>query len=117
MMVIKMVTKKTLWEKLFPDREHKHAQKSTKINYANKYIIRIILFFLVENIALIKIREYQFMRNMLRIANEGGEPSPEMIRTLRDTLLTENLIIVIITTAISIGLLYYCDSKMTKGGQ
>ena len=112
-----MVTRKTLWEKLFPGREHKHAQKSTKINYANKYIIRIILFFLVENIALIKIREYQFMRNMLRIANEGGGPSPEMIRTLRDTLLTENLIIVIITTVISIGLLYYCDSKMTKGGQ
>ncbi len=117
MVVMKMVTKKTLWEKLFPDRVHKHAQKSTKINYANKYIIRIILFFLVENIALIKIREYQFTRNILRIANEGGGPSPEMIRTLRDTLLTENLILVIITTVISIGLLYYCDSKMTKGGQ
>lgn len=117
MAVMEMVTKKTLWEKLFPDREHKHAQKSSKINYANKYIIRIILFFLVENTALIKIREYQFTRNMLRIANEGGGPSPEMIRTLKDTLVTENLIIVIITTAISIGLLYYCDSKMTKGGQ
>lgn len=115
--VIKMVTKKTLWEKLFPGREHKHAQKSTKINYANKYIIRIILFFLIENIALIKIREYQFMRNMLRIANAGGGPPVEVVRTLRDTMLTENLIIVIITTAISIGLLYYCDSKMTKGGQ
>lgn len=116
MAVVKMVAKKTLWEKLFPDREHKHAQKSTKINYANKYIIRIILFFLVENIALIKIREYQFMRNMTAIANKGG-PSAEVVRTLRDTLVTENLIIVIITTAISIGLLYYCDSKMTKGGQ
>ena len=117
MTVIKMVTKKTLWEKLFPGREHKHAQKSTKINYANKYIIRIILFFLIENIALIKIREYQFMRNMTAIANKGGGPSAEMVRTLRDTLVTENLIIIIITTAISIGLLYYCDSKMTKGGQ
>jgi len=114
---MKMVTKKTLWEKLFPEREHKHAQKSTKINYANKYIIRIILFFLVENIALIKIREYQFTRNMLRIANEGGGPSAEMVRTLRDTLLTENLIIVVITTVISIAMLYYCDSKMTKSGQ
>lgn len=117
MAVVKMVAKKTLWEKLFPDREHKHAQKSTKINYANKYIIRIILFFLVENIALIKIREYQFMRNMTAIANKGGGPPAEVVRTLRDTLVTENLIIVIITTAISIGLLYYCDSKMTKGGQ
>lgn len=117
MAVMKMVTKKTLWEKLFPEREHKHAQKSTKINYANKYIIRIILFFLVENIALIKIREYQFTRNMLRIANEGGGPSAEMVRTLRDTLLTENLIIVVITTVISIAMLYYCDSKMTKSGQ
>ena len=117
MAVVKMVTKKTLWEKLFPDREHKHAQKSTKINYANKYIIRIILFFLVENIALIKIREYQFTRNMLRIVNEGGGPSPEMIRTLRDTLLTENLIRVVITTVISIAMLYYCYSKMTKCGQ
>ena len=96
MTVIKMVTKKTLWEKLFPGREHKHAQKSTKINYANKY---------------------QFMRNMTAIANKGGGPSAEMVRTLRDTLVTENLIIIIITTAISIGLLYYCDSKMTKGGQ
>ena len=115
--VIRMVTKKTLWEKLFPGREHKHAQKSSKINYANKYIIRIILFFLIENITLIKIREYQFMRNMLRIANAGGGPPVEVVRTLRDTMLTENLIIVIITTAISIGLLYYCDSKMTKGGQ
>ena len=57
------------------------------------------------------------MRNMTAIANKGGGPSPEMIRSLRDTLVTENLIIVIITTAISIGLLYYCDSKMTKGGQ
>ena len=117
MTVIKMVTKKTLWEKLFPGREHKHAQKSTKINYANKYIIRIILFFLIENIALIKIREYQFMRNMLRIANEGGGPPAEVVRSLRDTMLTENLAIIIITTAISIGLLYYCDGKMTKGGQ
>ena len=117
MAVVKMVAKKTLWEKLFPDREHKHAQKSSKINYANKYIIRIILFFLVENIALIKIREYQFMRNMTAIANKGGGPSAEVVRTLRDTLVTENLIIVIITTAISIGLLYYCDSKMDKGGQ
>lgn len=115
--VIKMVTKKTLWEKLFPGREHKHAQKSTKINYANKYIIRIILFFLVENIALMKIREYQFMRNMLRVANEGGGPPAEVVKTLRDTMLTENLAIIIITTAISIGLLYYCDGKMTKGGQ
>ena len=115
--VIKMVTRKTLWEKLFPGREHKHAQKSTKINYANKYIIRIILFFLIENIALMKIREYQFMRNMLEIANKGGGPSAEVVRTLKDTMLTENLIIVIITTVISIGLLYYCDSKMTKGGQ
>ena len=115
--VIEMVTKKTLWEKLFPGREHKHAQKSSKINYANKYIIRIILFFLVENIALIKIREYQFMRNMTAIANKGGGPSAEVVRTLRDTLVTENLIIVIITTVISIGLLYYCDNKMTKGGQ
>ena len=116
-MVIRMVTKKTLWEKLFPNREHKHAQKSTKINYANKYIIRIILFFLVENIALIKIREYQFMRNMLRIANEGGGPPAEVVQGLRDIMITENLIIVIITTVISIGLLYYCDSKMDKGGQ
>ena len=115
--VIKMVTKKTLWEKLFPGREHKHAQKSTKINYANKYIIRIILFFLVENIALIKIREYQFMRNMLRIANEGGGPPAEVVQGLRDIMITENLAIIIITAAISIGLLYYCDSKMTKGGQ
>jgi hypothetical protein len=112
-----MVTKKTLWEKLFPDRVHKHAQKSSKINYANKYIIRIILFFLIENIALIKIREYQFMRNMLRIANAGGGPPTEVVRTLRDTMLTENLAIIIITAAISIGLLYYCDSKMTNGGQ
>ena len=112
-----MVAKKTLWEKLFPDREHKHAQKSTKINYANKYIIRIILFFLIENIALIKIREYQFMRNMLRIANEGGGPPAEVVQGLRDIMITENLIIVIITTVISIGLLYYCDSKMGKGGQ
>lgn len=117
MAVVKMVTKKTLWEKLFPDREHKHAQKSSKINYANKYIIRIILFFLVENIALIKIREYQFTRNILRIANKGGGPPAKVVRTLRDILVTENLTIVIITTAISIGLLYYCDSKMTKGGQ
>lgn len=115
--VIRMVTKKTLWEKLFPDREHKHAQKSSKINYANKYIIRIILFFLVENIALIKIREYQFMRNMLRIANEGGGPPAEVVQGLRDIMITENLIIVIITTVISIAMLYYCDSKMTKGGQ
>ena len=117
MAVVKMVTKKTLWEKLFPGREHKHAQKSTKINYANKYIIRIILFFLVENIALIKIREYQFMRNMTAIADKGGGPPADVVRALRDTLVTENLIIVIITTAISIGLLYYCDGKMTKGGQ
>lgn len=57
------------------------------------------------------------MRNMLRIANEGGGPSAEMVRTLRDTLLTENLMIVVITTVISIAMLYYCDSKMTKGGQ
>ena len=57
------------------------------------------------------------MRNMLRIANEGWGPPAEVVRTLRDTMLTENLIIVIITTVISIGLLYYCDSKMTKGGQ
>lgn len=118
MAVVKMVAKKTLWEKLFPDREHKHAQKSSKINYANKYIIRIILFFLVENIALMKIREYQFMRNMLEIANKGGGgPSAEVVKTLKDTMLTENLIIVIITTIISIAMLYYCDSKMTKGGQ
>lgn len=115
--VIKMVTKKTLWEKLFPGREHKHAQKSTKINYANKYIIRIILFFLIENIALIKIREYQFMRNMLRIANEGGGPPAEVVQGLRDIMITENLMIVVITTVISIAMLYYCDSKMTKGGQ
>ena len=112
-----MVAKKTLWERLFPGRVHKHVQKSTKINYANKYIIRIILFFLVENIALIKIREYQFMRNMTAIANKGGGPPADVVRALRDTLVTENLIIVIITTVISIGLLYYCDSKMTKGGQ
>lgn len=115
--VIRMVTKKTLWEKLFPDRVHKHAQKNSKINYANKYIIRIILFFLVENIALIKIREYQFMRNMLRIANEGGGPPAEVVQGLRDIMITENLIIVIITTVISIAMLYYCDSKMDKGGQ
>ena len=86
-------------------------------NKLRKYIIRIILFFLVENIALMKIREYQFMRNMLEIANKGGGPPAEVIRKLRDTMLTENLIIVIITTIISIAMLYYCDSKMTKGGQ
>ena len=57
------------------------------------------------------------MRNMLRIANAGGGPPVEVVRTLRDTMITENLIIVIITTVISIGLLYYCDSKMDKGGQ
>ena len=109
-----MVTKKTLWEKLFPDREHKHAQKSTKINYANKYIIRIILFFLVENIALIKIREYQFTRNMTAIAVKGGGPSAEMVRTLRDTLLTENLIIVILSLIVSLAILYYYNKKMNE---
>ena len=57
------------------------------------------------------------MRNILEIANKGGGPSAEVVKTLKDTMLTENLIIVIITTAISIGLLYYCDSKMTKGGK
>ena len=57
------------------------------------------------------------MRNMTAIADKGGGPPAEVVKTLRDTLVTENLIIVIITTAISIGLLYYCDSKMDKGGQ
>lgn len=57
------------------------------------------------------------MRNMLEIANKGGGPSAEVVKTLKDTMLTENLIIVIITTIISIAMLYYCDSKMTKGGQ
>lgn len=57
------------------------------------------------------------MRNMLRIANAGGGPPAEVVQGLRDIMITENLIIVIITTVISIGLLYYCDSKMTKGGQ
>lgn len=57
------------------------------------------------------------MRNMTAIANKGGGPPADVVRALKDTLVTENLIIVIITTAISIGLLYYCDSKMDKGGQ
>ena len=109
--------KKTLWEKLFPGRIHKHAQKSTKINYSNKYILRIIMFFLVENVILIKIRDYQFVRNRLEIAKKGDAPSPEVVQELRDIMVMENLIIVIITTVISITLLYYCNNKMLKGGQ
>lgn len=57
------------------------------------------------------------MRNMTAIANKGGGPPADVVRALRDTLVTENLTIVIITTIISIAMLYYCDSKMTKGGQ
>ncbi len=57
------------------------------------------------------------MRNMTAIANKGGGPPAEVVQGLRDIMITENLIIVIITTVISIGLLYYCDSKMDKGGQ
>ena len=112
-----MINNRTLRDLLLPKKEHKETEDSQKINYANKYIIRIILFFLIENIALIKIREYQFMRNMTAIAVKGGGPPADVVRSLRDTMLTENLIIVIITTAISIGLLYYGDSKMDKGGQ
>ena len=33
------------------------------------------------------------MRNMTAIANKGGGPPADVVRTLRDTLVTENLII------------------------
>lgn len=109
--------KKTMWERMFPGQVHKSAQKNDKINYANKYMLRIILFYLIENAIMVKIRDYQFVRNISEISKIGEAPSFEVVQWLRDMMITENLIIVIITTVISIALLYYCNNKMLKDSQ
>ena len=109
--------KKTLWETLFPGKIHKHAQKNEKINQANKTILRIILFYLIENTILIKIRDFQFVRNISEIAKRGETPPAEVIQDLRNLMVVENLIVIMITTIISVALLYYFNNKMSKGSQ
>lgn len=107
--------KRTMWERMFPGQVHKSAQNNDKINYANKYMLRIILFYLIENAVMVKLRDYQFVRNIAEISKRGEAPPLEVVQGLRDMMISENLIIVMITTVISIALLYYCNDKMTKG--
>lgn len=108
-----MTNKKTLRDLVFPNKKHKEVEESKKINYASKTIIRIIIFYLVETILLIKIRDYQFIRNVSEIGKKSTV-SIETIESLRNLMIIENLGIVVLTSFISIGLLYYCNKKMSE---
>ena len=110
-----MTNKKTLRELLLPGKTHKEMEESQKINYAMKTIIRIIIFYLVESVILIKIRDYQFIRNLNHMDLHRPPLPPHVISDLRNIMIIENMLITIITALVSLGILYYFNNKMTKG--
>ena len=110
-----MINNRTLRDLLLPKKEHKETEDSQKINYAMKTIIRIIIFYLVESAILIKISEYQFKRNLNHMDLHGAPLPYHVIEELRNMMIIENMTITIITALVSIGILYYCNNKMSKG--
>ena len=110
-----MTSKKTLRELLLPGKTHKDTEESQKVNYAMKTIIRIIIFYLVESVILIKIRDYQFMRNLKHMDLHRPPLPPPVVSDLKNIRIIENMLITITMTVISLAILYYCNDKMTKG--
>ena len=110
-----MTERKTLRDILLPGKIHKNTQKSQKTNYALKTIVRIIIFYLAESVLLIKIRDYQFVRNVTEIGKKSTV-SNQTIADLRNIMIAENLLIVVIMTVISLGILFYCNKKMSENG-
>ena len=110
-----MTNKKTLRELLLPGKTHNDTEESQKINYAMKTIIRIIIFYLVESVILIKIRDYHFIRNLNHMDLHRPPLPPHVISDLRNIRIIENMLITITMTIISLAILYYCNDRMTKG--
>ena len=110
-----MTRKRTLRDIILPGKIHKNTQKSEKTNYALKTIIRIIIFYLTESVILIKIRDYQFVRNVTEIGKKSTVSS-QTIADLRNTMIIENLLITVIMTVISLAVLFYCNKKMSENG-
>lgn len=110
-----MTSKKTLRELLLPGKVHKDTEESQKVNYAMKTIIRIIIFYLIESIILIKIRDYQFMRNISEIGKKSTVTT-DTIEILRNKMMFENLLIIVVMSVLSLAILFYCNKRMNETG-
>ena len=113
--MINMTSKKTLRDILLPGKIHKNKEESNKINYAMKTIVRIIIFYLIKSIILIKIRDLQFMRNISEIEKKSTVTS-DTIEILRNKMMLENLIIIIVMSVLSLAILFYCNKRMNETG-
>lgn len=108
-----MTNRKTIRELIFPEKIHKDAEESSKTNYAMKTIIRIIIFNIVQSVLLIKVRDYQFVRNIKELEHSYIN-FDRTAETLRNRMTFENLLSIVIVTIISLAILFYCNAKMTK---
>ena len=110
-----MPSRKTLRDLLLPKKEHKETEDSQKINYAMKTIVRIIIFYLIESIILIKIRDLQFMRNISEIGKKSTVTT-DTIEILRNKMMFENLLIMVVMSVLSLAILFYCNKRMNETG-
>ena len=110
-----MPSRKTLRDLLLPKKEHKETEDSQKINYAMKTIVRIIIFYLIESIILIKIRDLQFMRNISEIGKKS-RVTTDTIEILRNKMMFENLLIMVVMSVLSLAILFYCNKRMNETG-
>lgn len=106
-----MIKRKTLRDLIFPEKVHKDFEKSNKINYAMKTIIRIIIFNIVQSVLLIKIRDYQFVRNIRKLEYSFSD-FDNTAEILRNRMTFENLFLIVAVAIISLAILYYCNKKM-----
>ena len=111
--MINMTSRKTLRDILLPGKIHKNKEESNKINYAMKTIVRIIIFYLIESIILIKIRDLQFMRNISEIGKKSTVTA-DTIEILRNKMLFENLLIIIVMSVLSLAILFYCNKRINE---
>ena len=108
-----MTSRKTLMDILLPGKIHKNKEESNKINYAMKTIVRIIIFYLIESIILIKIRDLQFMRNISEIGKKSTVTA-DTIEILRNKMMFENLLIIIVMSVLSLAILFYCNKRINE---
>lgn len=108
--------RKTIRDRILPNKIHKEIEENRELSYTLKTIIRIIFFYLIQSVIFLVIRDYQFLRNVKTMDKHRPPVPQQVIQTLRNNMITENLIIIIITTVISLIIMYYYYGKMENKG-
>ena len=106
--------RRTIRDVIFKNKRHKDFQKSKEINYADKGILNLILFYTISSIFSMAYRDWQYKRNIEKLISENKWQRISLIEQLRDKTLIENLLIVLISSIVSLLILYYYNKKMKK---